>query len=321
METDYGHKISVVVPVYRVEPYLNACVSSIVGQTYENLEIILVDDGSPDSCPAMCDDWAKRDPRIRVIHQTNGGLSEARNTGIAVASGDYLLFVDSDDWLEPTACADALRELTQSQADIAVFGFTMIEDETNRILSQRRMEPGVVSGVEAINLLLEAKIDNYAWNKLYKRELFAGITYPKGFLWEDIGTTYRVFARAKRICVFPKSEYAYRQRSTNITGTIGLKGLRDIFLLRLKQYEDLETVESVNRELGFSQLVENAFYFYNRTLSESCDADSVERVKAFLEEKKQRICQDSRYALYYRARVLYNAKYRLRYGAKKLLKR
>ena len=114
--------VSIIVPIYKVEPYLNKCVQSIVDQTYRDLEIILVDDGSPDICPAICDAWAAKDSRIRVIHKENGGLSDARNAGLAIATGKYISFIDSDDYIEPTFIADLHDALSRSGADIAECG-------------------------------------------------------------------------------------------------------------------------------------------------------------------------------------------------------
>ena len=123
--------ISIVVPVYKVEPYLDKCVSSIVNQTYKNLEIILVDDGSPDNCPVMCDAWAEKDNRIRVIHKPNGGLSDARNAGMSAATGELIAFVDSDDWIAPDMYEKLYHRLTEDGSDIAACGVQMVwEDNT-----------------------------------------------------------------------------------------------------------------------------------------------------------------------------------------------
>ena len=122
-------KISVIVPVYKVEPYLDKCVSSIVNQTHKNLEIILVDDGSPDNCPAMCDAWAEKDSRIRVMHKTNGGLSDARNAGMAVATGELMAFVDSDDWIVPDMYEYLYQRLTEDNSDIAACGVQMVWED------------------------------------------------------------------------------------------------------------------------------------------------------------------------------------------------
>ena len=127
--------VSVIIPVYKVERYLDACVESVIGQTYTDLEILLVDDGSPDCCPAMCDVWAEKDPRIRVIHRKNGGLSAARNTGIEAASGKFLIFTDSDDRMEPDAVRRAVEAQRKYDADLVLYNLTYV-DEENRPLPQ-----------------------------------------------------------------------------------------------------------------------------------------------------------------------------------------
>ena len=116
-------KISVIVPVYETEGLLDRCVESIVGQTYKNLEIILVDDGSPDNCPAMCDEWAEKDSRIRVIHKENGGVSSARNAALDIATGDYIGFVDSDDWIEPEMYSSLIQKISESGKNIALCSY------------------------------------------------------------------------------------------------------------------------------------------------------------------------------------------------------
>ena len=127
--------VTVIIPVYKVERYLDACVESVVRQSYADLEILLVDDGSPDRCPALCDAWAEKDPRIKVIHRENGGLSAARNSGIDAAKGEFLLFVDSDDLLEPDAVRRAVDAQRQQDADLVIFNLTYV-DEANRPLPQ-----------------------------------------------------------------------------------------------------------------------------------------------------------------------------------------
>ena len=127
--------ISVIVPIYNVEKYVNKCVGSIVNQTYTNLEIILVDDGSPDRCPEICDEWAKKDSRIKVIHKKNGGLSDARNAGMKIASGDYIAFVDSDDWIAPEMYERLLMAIKNDNSDIAACAVKMVwEDGSSRTI-------------------------------------------------------------------------------------------------------------------------------------------------------------------------------------------
>ena len=190
-------KISVIVPIYKVEKYLSQCLDSIVNQTYSNLEIILVDDGSPDACGEICDYYAGQDKRIKVIHQENSGLSEARNTGIRQATGEYLLFVDSDDWLLPDLCESAVKDMEIHKSDILVFGYYLTSEKGEIQTLEVSHCSESFSGKEAIKKLFTKEIKEYAWNKLYTREVFLGITYPKGRLFEDIGTTYLVFGKAE----------------------------------------------------------------------------------------------------------------------------
>ena len=167
--------VTVIIPVYKVERYLDACVESVVRQSYADLEILLVDDGSPDRCPALCDAWAEKDPRIKVIHRENGGLSTARNSGIDAAMGEFLLFVDSDDLLEPDAVRRAVDAQRQQDADLVIFNLTYV-DEANRPLPQPDLnwctdeildEDGVWQRCFA---LAETRIYYVvAWNKLYRR--------------------------------------------------------------------------------------------------------------------------------------------------------
>ena len=177
--------VTVIIPVYKVERYLDACVESVVRQSYADLEILLVDDGSPDRCPALCDAWAEKDPRIKVIHRENGGLSAARNSGIDAAMGEFLLFVDSDDLLEPDAVRRAVDAQRQQDADLVIFNLTYV-DEANRPLPQPDFsgftdeildEDGVWQRCFA---LAETRIYYVvAWNKLYRRSLFQHLRYAR----------------------------------------------------------------------------------------------------------------------------------------------
>ena len=157
--------VSIIIPVYKVEKFLDECVASVAAQTYANLEILLVDDGSPDNCPAMCDAWAARDPRIRVIHKPNGGLSDARNTGIAGATGAYIYFADSDDTVAPTLVEDCLNAMREYDADLVMFQFDTISENNKPLLSNYRhndfTEVQILTPVEAIKKQVKAEIDGY----------------------------------------------------------------------------------------------------------------------------------------------------------------
>ena len=211
-------KLSVVVPVYKVEAYLEKCVSSLLNQVFHDFEVILVDDGSPDNCGAICDELAKNDYRIRVIHKNNGGLSDARNVGIEAAKGDYIGFVDSDDWIAPEMYEKLLQVAGESKADIAVCGVYRVKDGKTSVLHS--FEKGYIfEHDEAMRRILSNQIKSYAWNKIYRRHLFNDLCYPVGRAYEDLATTYLLFAKAKRVACINYIGYYYLYRPASITTT------------------------------------------------------------------------------------------------------
>lgn len=212
-------KISVIVPVYKVEPYLDRCVSSIVNQTYKNLEIILVDDGSPDRCGAMCDAWAARDNRIRVIHKENGGLSDARNAGMAVATGALLGFVDSDDWIAPDMYQQLHERMVEDDSDIAACGVEMVWEDGRPPRRLTREGSCVLDAGEAMRAVIEESwLKQPVWYKLYKTALVRDIPFPVGKYHEDVFWTYQAVGAAKRVSVVDQIGYYYLQRSGSIMG-------------------------------------------------------------------------------------------------------
>lgn len=217
MKKQIDGPLSVIVPVYKVEPYLDRCVDSIVNQTYTNLEIILVDDGSPDRCPQMCDEWAQRDSRLRVIHKENGGSSDARNVGIAAATGKYLAFVDSDDYIAANMYKTMIAALERTNSDIACCGRYIVTAETKKAMHCMDRET-VFTNTEAIKeMLLGGYIDESPCDKLYRRELFSGIVYPKGETNEDVVVTPRLFDRSSKIVYVGTPLYYYCQNPGSIT--------------------------------------------------------------------------------------------------------
>ena len=210
--------ISVIVPVYKVEQYLDKCVESIVNQTYRNLEIILVDDGSPDNCPAMCDGWAKKDDRIKVIHKANGGLSDARNAGIAVASGEFIGFVDSDDWVAPFFYERLISMLIDNDCDISACGIEKVNEGQQPKLRDAPYSVNCIGGEEALHDLICGSITQVVWNKLYRRETIDGIPFAKGKFHEDEFWSYQVFGKADRIAIADFNGYYYLQRTGSIMG-------------------------------------------------------------------------------------------------------
>ena len=233
--------ISIIVPVYKVEKYLEKCVKSILNQTFADFELILVDDGSPDQCGKMCDEYAKMDDRVKVIHKENGGLSDARNAGINLASGKYISFVDSDDYISNDMYELLYDLITTYDADISICDYHRIseEDWCQRIISETHENEIHCFNQETAlkELLLERKIDNHAWGKLYKRQLFENVQFPKGINYEDIGTTYLLFSKSNKIVYSNLKKYYYLIRKGNITGTKNESNIRDYMNMTSKRYK------------------------------------------------------------------------------------
>ena len=209
--------ISVVVPVYRVQEYLSRCVLSLQSQTYPNLEIILVDDGSPDRCGEMCDTFAAQDARIRTIHQTNRGLSAARNAGTMDAKGEYIAFVDSDDWVHPEY-VERLWELAErTGAELTVCGNQKVSAEKDVTADEVENRFFCLNRQDALaEMLYQGRIETNAWGKLYLTRHAKKCLYPEGRLFEDLATTYRFFAMAEKIAVCDAALYYYWQRPDSI---------------------------------------------------------------------------------------------------------
>ena len=211
--------ISVIVPVYNVEAYLARCVDSILAQTYHNLEIILVDDGTKDSSDKICDAYAEKDPRIRVIHKENGGLSSARNAGIDIARGEYLGFVDSDDWIEPEMYETMLELAKKHDAKIVCGGRYDVDSATGeKTAGLCPVKEEAITGMELLGrVFLWDQCDSAAWDKLYHRSLFQDIRYPLGMICEDIAIFYRLAEQTETAVMCAKPLYNYYHRENSIT--------------------------------------------------------------------------------------------------------
>lgn len=209
--------LSVIVPVYKVEEFLPRCVDSILDQTYANLEIILVDDGSPDRCGAICDAYAQKDSRIRVIHKENGGLSSARNAGLDVAAGEYIAFLDSDDWIEPEAYEWMLALAERYGVKMIVAGrYDVYGEERTLGLCPEREEK--ISGEELAGRIFRwDHCDSAAWDKLYHRSLWETARYPMGKICEDVPVTYRIALEAGEAVMCDKPFVNYYHRPGSIT--------------------------------------------------------------------------------------------------------
>lgn len=232
--------VSIIVPIYNVEKYLDRCIKSIVQQTYTYLEIILVDDGSPDQCPHICDEWCKRDSRIRVIHKSNGGLSDARNAGLSVATGEYIAFVDSDDWIHEQYVELLYRAVKEYNVDISACDVCLVYTEMKKNISNN---PGVqvYETEQALNTLISGKIFRaVAWNKLYHRDLLEGEQFEIGRYHEDEFFTYRILGKVQKMVFISEELYYYFQREGSIMNSISYKHLDslDAYIDRIKYFEN-----------------------------------------------------------------------------------
>ena len=213
-------KISIVIPIYNVEKYLQQCLDSVRNQTHQNLEIILVNDGSTDSCGKIVEDYTAKDSRIKVIDKENGGLSDARNAGIKIATGEYIAFIDSDDWISNNFCKILLQNALEHNAEIVECGFSKFENESEINLKKEDSKNIVLvyKTEEALKLLMRGAIKQIVWNKLYKIEIIEDVLFEKNRKHEDEFWTYQIIANAKRIVKINKILYFYRQHSQSIMG-------------------------------------------------------------------------------------------------------
>lgn len=213
--------VSVIVPICHVEPYLRPCIDSICGQTYSQLEILLIEDGSPDGCGAICDRYAELDSRITVIHKENGGLSSARNAGLDIAAGTYVAFVDADDAIHPKFIETLAGICEEYGCDIAQCDFLTVSEQSSKLPLNTQRPYRFLTGRQGLHELCAGTEDvkyTVAWNKVYRRELFAGIRYPVGRIHEDEFTTYRALWKTRKMAVIHQYLYYYLQRSESIIG-------------------------------------------------------------------------------------------------------
>lgn len=251
-------KISVIVPIYKVEDYLHRCVESIINQTYTNLEIILVDDGSPDNCSKICDEYAEKDSRIKVIHKKNGGLSDARNAGLLIATGEYISFIDSDDYIDINMYKSIITYMEKHDLDIAECGIKHVY--SNKIKQDDKLDKSihVFNSEDALKeLMLERRLHQTVWNKLYKTKLIKNIFFEKGKIHEDEFWTYKVFMNAEKIGFLDEYLYYYIHREGSIMAqgysSKNLDGLEARYL----RYRDIS--ESYSK---LSFLAKKTTYFY-----------------------------------------------------------
>lgn len=248
--------VSIIIPVYNVENYLDACLESVCNQTYKNIEVILVDDGSTDSSGRMCDDWSKKDDRIKVIHKANGGLSDARNAGLDVATGEYIEGVDSDDAVSPEITEQLMKAVLENNAEIVICDLVHIFPGEQKDF-QVGTEMKVFTAEDALCEMMYQKSFLYTfWGKIYKKSLLDGVRFPVGMLYEDVAVMYKIFCKASRIVYFDAKLYGYLHRENSITTKKFSK--RDCDILQICQ-------EQVDFAKGYSPKVYDAAIAYQAT--------------------------------------------------------
>ena len=245
--------VSIIIPIYNVEHYLCKCIDSVLAQTYKDIEVILVDDGSPDACPQICDEYSKTDRRIKVIHKENGGLSSARNAGLDIAMGEYIMFVDSDDWILPEMVANMLKKLQDVQADMCLCGLNRV-NEKNEKLSSVSYSDTVLTKHDAYELLVQGNVVFIvACAKLYRRHIFDELRFHEGKIHEDEFISHHVIGKCNRIVSVKMPYYQYLQRNGSIIRSLNCntKWFHSIeaYLDRINYFLDCSETEFADRVL------------------------------------------------------------------------
>lgn len=259
--------VSIIVPVYNVAQCLDRCLNSLIGQTYPHIEVILVDDGSTDHSPELCDLWGARDSRIRVFHKPNGGLSDARNYGLQRAVGAYIGFLDSDDWYDSSFVEVMLQALTDTGSDIVECDFcrTHTEDSVpDRTIGEYQKE--TFEGRECFQQFLQTTFFVSACNKLYRREVIRDKLFRVGVYHEDEAWTYHMFSHARKVCRLHYTGYYYFQRPGSIVHTTpSLKRLTDAFDAGRERIDFIEEQYPEYAALGYSKMMYTCMYLFNET--------------------------------------------------------
>ena len=265
-------KISVIIPIYKVEKYLCQCVDSVLRQTYSDLEIILIDDGSPDGCPDICDRYASNDKRIRVVHKKNGGLSDARNAGLDIATGEYIGFVDSDDWISPTMYEELISAAIKYDADISCCGYQQIDDDTGKTLFLKQFgNERQASGPLMLKEIMSKDFENViVCNKLYRASVFHNVRFPFGEFHEDTAVLVQTVGCVSTVAYTGTTGYFYRVRS----GSIMKSGAAE------KHHQDLL------KDLNFAEAYVQQFHPELWKDFRCFDASIMTRILVFYQESK-----------------------------------
>ena len=268
-------RLSVIVPVYKVEKYIHKCVDSILNQTFTDFELILVDDGSPDNCGKICDEYAEKDSRVRVIHKENGGQSSARNRGLDVARGDIIGFVDSDDDIDVNMYQNLIEFMDKEALDLVFCDVYLVRGTKIREQSMYSNNK-VMSKKQGLNDNLVCKIDNAVWNKIYKKEIFKNLRFTEGIVYEDVRIMYKIFDSIKKCGYLKKSlYYYYKRKNSTIAQSFNSKSRYDCFKgykerLEFSIKENLDCIEMC-RVLAVETALATLTAFYANKEDEASD--------------------------------------------------
>jgi len=305
--------ISLIIPVFNVRPYLKQCLESVIGQTYTNLEILIIDDGSTDGSGYICDEYALKDARIKVFHNSNQGLSAARNYGLDHKShlSEYVAFLDSDDWLDPVAIQTLFEAAYQNQADIVCCRF-YYEFISSSIPNINLSQPLVMANNQALkSYICESKIGSISWNKLYRTGLFASVRFPQARIYEDVATIYKTIIAASKLVVVPDILVHYRMRKNSLSQLRTLKALEDRWNANRERFEALSIIAPDNE--CYQNLVGECIndigymwrWYYGFSISERIDANTcLDEMQAFSSRHFDEVLFTRSYSKYQRFSAL-----------------
>lgn len=275
--------VSVIVPIYGVEKYLSECVDSILSQSYSRLEVILVDDESPDTCPTICEEYAKKDARVRVFHKKNGGAGSAKNLGLEYATGDYICLVDSDDVLKPTFIQELLTRLIRENADVAVCSFSNWYADAIEPNVVEYPQEQVFSRAEYLTRFLTDWTSGIAWNKLFKKHTLQNVRYVEGHKIDDEFFTYKGILNSEKIVMFNMPLYAYRMRQSSVMQS-GVHYQERMYLDRIEyfqqRYQDIVKAEPSLKDVFYTNMVDSFTRFWKESYG-------MEQVQSLLKQWKK----------------------------------
>ena len=310
------YKISVIVPVYKVEKYLNQCVESLLSQSYHNLEILLIDDGSPDTCPKICEYYRKKDKRVHVIHKKNGGLASSRNCGLDIASGDLISFVDSDDWIDEHMYCEMIKMKKETGADIVCCDGIRTNGKSNLGRCFDCKTTGtVLSGTMIAKEILLDKVGSQVVKGLYDKKCWEDIRFPQGMLYEDIPVAYRAFEKAKTVAYVDEAYYKYRVNEQGISNSPNpiksyhiFLGFKDHYEYAKNFYPDIEK-ECCTKAAQFA--ISTFFHFCS---------DGKEELKPYILEIEEFLKKNKQYINYQCLPISRKIALKIFYFSKKIFK-